>query len=92
MQKEGLMEDLVKYLNTSSEQLKMLCANAIFRLAEEKESRHLVKYKLSHWGKLEFFVQNSIPHQFSRNNNDFKNWWFRNQSGFLDKNKYFAAV
>ena len=44
MQKEGLMEDLVKYLNTSSEQLKMLCANAIFRLAEEKESRHLVKY------------------------------------------------
>ena len=46
MQKEGLMEDLVKYLNTSSEQLKMLCANAIFRLAEEKESRHLVKYIL----------------------------------------------
>ena len=34
---------LIKYLNTTSEQLKMLCANAIFRLAEEKESRHLVK-------------------------------------------------
>ena len=44
MQNEGLMEDLVKYLNTPSEQLKMLCANAIFRLAEEKESRHMVKY------------------------------------------------
>ena len=43
MQDEGLMEDLVKHLNTPSEQLKMLCANAIFRLAEEKESRHLVK-------------------------------------------------
>ena len=66
MQKEGLMEDLVKYLNTSSEQLKMLCANAIFRLAEEKESRHLVKYKLTHCCKTQYFVQNSIPYQFSR--------------------------
>ena len=43
MQSEGLMEDLIKHLHTESEQLKMLCANAIFRLAEEKESRHLVK-------------------------------------------------
>ena len=46
MQNEGLMEDLVRHLSTSSEQLKMLCANAIFRLAEEKESRHLVKYEI----------------------------------------------
>ena len=43
MQSEGLMEDLVTNLRTASPQLKMLCAKAIFRLAEEEESRHLVK-------------------------------------------------
>ena len=44
MQSEGLIEDLVNNLQTTSPQLKMLCASAIFRLAEEQESRHLVKY------------------------------------------------
>ena len=43
MQSEGLMEDLVGNLRTTNPQLKMLCAKAIFRLAEEEESRHLVK-------------------------------------------------
>ena len=43
MQSECLMEDLVANLRTASPQLKMLCAKAIFRLAEEEESRHLVK-------------------------------------------------
>jgi hypothetical protein len=43
MQSEGLIEYLVHHLQTSSPKLKMLCANAIFRLAEEQESRSLVK-------------------------------------------------
>ena len=43
MQNEGMIEDLVRNLSHSNPQLKMLCASAIFRLAEEDESRHLVK-------------------------------------------------
>ena len=43
MQSEGLMSDLVRNLSTESPKLKMLCANAIFRLAEEDESRNLVR-------------------------------------------------
>ena len=43
MQSEGLMQYLVRNLHTSSPELKMLCARAIFRLAEEEESRNLVK-------------------------------------------------
>lgn len=43
MQSEGMIEDLVKNLSSGNPQLKMLCASAIFRLAEEDESRHLVK-------------------------------------------------
>jgi len=43
MQSEGMIEDLVRNLLTSSPKLKMLCASAIFRLAEEEESRDLVR-------------------------------------------------
>ena len=43
MQSEGMLADLVRNLSTDSIKLKMLCANAIFRLAEEDESRNLVR-------------------------------------------------
>jgi len=43
MQSEGMIADLVKNLYTESPKLKMLCASAIFRLAEEDDSRHLVR-------------------------------------------------
>ena len=43
MQSEGMIADLVRNLSTESPKLKMLCASAIFRLAEEDESRNLVR-------------------------------------------------
>ena len=43
MQNEGMIEDLVHNLTHSNPQLKMLCASAIFRLAELDESRYRVK-------------------------------------------------
>ncbi|TRY78815.1 hypothetical protein TCAL_06231 [Tigriopus californicus] len=43
MQSEGMIEDLVRNLSNPNPKLKMLCASAIFRLAEEKESRQLVR-------------------------------------------------
>ena len=43
MQSEGMIEDLVRNLSSVKPQLKMLSASAIFRLAEEDESRHLVR-------------------------------------------------
>lgn len=43
MQSEGMIADLVRNLDTDSPKLKMLCASAIFRLAEEDESRDLVR-------------------------------------------------
>ena len=44
MQSDVLVQYLVRNLShTSSPELKMLCARAIFRLAEEEESKHLVK-------------------------------------------------
>ena len=53
MQSEGMIEDLVRHLSSQNQQLKMLCASAIFRLAEEDESRYLVKLH----GGLEPLVQ-----------------------------------
>ena len=43
MQSEGMIADLVRNLDTESPKLKMLCASAIFRLAEEDDSRELVR-------------------------------------------------
>ena len=43
MQADGMIADLVRNLQTESHKLKMLCASAIFRLAEEDDSRHLVR-------------------------------------------------
>ena len=43
MQSEGMIADLVRNLDTDSPKLKMLCASAIFRLAEEDDSRELVR-------------------------------------------------
>ena len=53
MQSEGMLADLVRNLSTDSVKLKMLCANAIFRLAEEDESRNLVRMH----GGLEMLVE-----------------------------------
>ena len=43
MQSEGMIAELVRNLDTDSPKLKMLCASAIFRLAEEDDSRELVR-------------------------------------------------
>ena len=43
MQSDVLIQYLVRNLSTNSPELKMLCARAIFRLAEEEETKHLVK-------------------------------------------------
>ena len=43
MQSEGMIADLVRHLGTDSHKLKMLCASAIFRLAEENDSRDMVR-------------------------------------------------
>jgi hypothetical protein len=53
MQSEGMIADLVRNLGTSSPKLKMLCASAIFRLAEEDDSRHMVRIH----GGLELLVE-----------------------------------
>ena len=44
MQTEGMIADLVRNLLSDSPKLRMLCARAIFRLAEEGETRDLVRY------------------------------------------------
>ena len=44
MQTEGMIADLVRNIQSDSPQLRMLCARAIFRLAEEPETRDLVRY------------------------------------------------
>lgn len=40
---EGMIEDLVKNLNSENQELQMHCASAIFKCAEEKETRDLVR-------------------------------------------------
>ncbi|NXK93386.1 ARMC4 protein, partial [Formicarius rufipectus] len=40
---EGMIEDLVKNLSSQHEELQMLCASAIFKCAEDKEIRDLVR-------------------------------------------------
>ena len=44
MQTEGMIADMVRNLQSDSPKLIMLCARAIFRLAEEEETRDLVRY------------------------------------------------
>ena len=44
MQTEGMIADMVRNLQSDSATLRMLCARAIFRLAEEEETRDLVRY------------------------------------------------
>ena len=38
-----MIEDLVKNLKSSNEELEMHCANAIFKCAEDKETRDLIR-------------------------------------------------
>lgn len=38
-----MIEDLVKNLKSSNEELEMHCANAIFKCAEEKDTRDLIR-------------------------------------------------
>ncbi|XP_051796358.1 outer dynein arm-docking complex subunit 2 isoform X2 [Acanthochromis polyacanthus] len=46
IQTEGMVKDLVKNLRSDDDELQMHCASAIFKCAEEKETRDLVrKYK-----------------------------------------------
>ncbi|XP_023118433.2 outer dynein arm-docking complex subunit 2 isoform X2 [Amphiprion ocellaris] len=46
IQTEGMIKDLVKNLRSDNDELQMHCASAIFKCAEEKETRDLVrKYK-----------------------------------------------
>nr|XP_043897767.1 outer dynein arm-docking complex subunit 2 isoform X1 [Solea senegalensis] len=46
IQTEGMVKDLVKNLNSDNEELQMHCANAIFKCAEDEQTRDLVrKYK-----------------------------------------------
>ncbi|OXB57377.1 hypothetical protein ASZ78_014035, partial [Callipepla squamata] len=40
---EGMIENLVKNLSSKDEELQMLCASAIFKCAEDKETRDLVR-------------------------------------------------
>ncbi|KAM6900499.1 outer dynein arm-docking complex subunit 2 [Xenentodon cancila] len=40
---EGLIKDLVKNLSSNNDELQMHCASAIFKCAEEKETRDLVR-------------------------------------------------
>ena len=44
MQTEGMIADMVRNLQSDSAKLRMLCARAIFRLAEEEETRDLVRF------------------------------------------------
>ncbi|KAI4892456.1 hypothetical protein NFI96_000741 [Prochilodus magdalenae] len=43
MQTEGMIEDLVKNLNCDNQELQMHCASAIFKCAEDKLTRDLVR-------------------------------------------------
>ena len=43
IRKEGMIEDFVKGLSNESEELQMHCASAIFKCAEEPETRNLVR-------------------------------------------------
>ncbi|KAK5603323.1 hypothetical protein CRENBAI_010018 [Crenichthys baileyi] len=43
IQTEGMMEDLVKNLKSDNEELQMLCASAIFKCAENQQTRDLVR-------------------------------------------------
>ncbi|XP_069715550.1 outer dynein arm-docking complex subunit 2 [Phaenicophaeus curvirostris] len=43
MRTEGMIENLVKNLSGENEELQMLCAGAIFKCAEDKETRDLVR-------------------------------------------------
>ncbi|XP_055364340.1 outer dynein arm-docking complex subunit 2 isoform X2 [Betta splendens] len=46
IQKEGMIKDLVKNLTSNNDELQMHCASAIFKCAEDKQTRDLVrKYK-----------------------------------------------
>ncbi|TKS87995.1 Armadillo repeat-containing protein 4 [Collichthys lucidus] len=46
IQTEGMIKDLVKNLNSENDELQMHCASAIFKCAEDKQTRDLVrKYK-----------------------------------------------
>uniref|UniRef100_A0A3B5PYU9 Armadillo repeat containing 4 n=1 Tax=Xiphophorus maculatus TaxID=8083 RepID=A0A3B5PYU9_XIPMA len=47
IQNEGMVKDLVKNLSSDNEELQMLCASAIFKCAEDKLTRDLVR---SHHG------------------------------------------
>nr|XP_009943470.1 PREDICTED: armadillo repeat-containing protein 4 [Opisthocomus hoazin] len=40
---EGMIENLVKYLSSEDEELQMHCASAIFKCAEDKETRDLIR-------------------------------------------------
>jgi len=40
---EGMIEDLVKSLKSTNEELQTHCANAIFKCAEDKETRDLIR-------------------------------------------------
>ena len=44
MQTEGMIADMVRNLQSDSATLRMLCARAIFRLAEEEDTRDLVRF------------------------------------------------
>ncbi|XP_066521399.1 outer dynein arm-docking complex subunit 2 isoform X1 [Hoplias malabaricus] len=43
IQTEGMIEDLVKNLNCDNQELQMHCASAIFKCAEDKQTRDLVR-------------------------------------------------
>uniref|UniRef100_A0A3Q2PWQ7 Outer dynein arm docking complex subunit 2 n=1 Tax=Fundulus heteroclitus TaxID=8078 RepID=A0A3Q2PWQ7_FUNHE len=43
IQTEGMIEDLVKNLRRDNDELQMLCASAIFKCAEDKRTRDLVR-------------------------------------------------
>ncbi|NXY41729.1 ARMC4 protein, partial [Ceuthmochares aereus] len=43
MRTEGMIENLVKNLSGENDELQMLCASAIFKCAEDKETRDLVR-------------------------------------------------
>ena len=44
MQTEGMIADMVRNIQSDSPQLRMLCARAIFRLADDAETRDLVRF------------------------------------------------
>uniref|UniRef100_A0A4W4FV13 Armadillo repeat-containing protein 4 n=1 Tax=Electrophorus electricus TaxID=8005 RepID=A0A4W4FV13_ELEEL len=44
IQSEGMIEDLVKYLSCDNQDLQKHCASAIFKCAEDKQTRDLVRH------------------------------------------------